>query len=126
MSEVFLFPLSALDEPGSKGFDVELDGARLAGFVVRRDATLHAYRNSCPHTGAPLEWQPDQFLDIGGSFIECALHGALFGIDDGRCVRGPCVGQHLQPLTVVIRDDGVWLQGPAAGAEHDDPSASDR
>lgn len=116
MSEVFLFPLSTIEDPGSKGFDVELDGEWLSGFVVRKHGGVHAYRNRCPHTGASLEWQPDQFLDIGDSFIQCALHGALFSIEDGRCLRGPCVGQHLQPLAIRLHDDAVWLIEPGSDA----------
>lgn len=119
MSEVFLFPLAALEDPGSKGFDVELDGERLSGFVVRKRGVVRAYRNRCPHTGASLEWQPDQFLDIADSFIQCALHGALFGIDDGRCLRGPCVGQYLQPLEIAVRDDGIWLRGPLPSGDQE-------
>ncbi len=117
MKDIRLFPLSTVAEPGSRGFEAELDGSMLSGFVVRKAGLLRAYRNHCPHTGAPLEWQPDQFLDIGDSFIQCALHGALFDVDEGRCLRGPCVGEHLQPLQVRVHDGDVWLQVPPASVE---------
>lgn len=98
--------LAEIDEPGAKGASVDgLTGIPL--FVVHKDGEIHAYRNRCPHTGAPLEWMPDQFLDLDKSFIECALHGALFRADNGYCLRGPCVGQSLQALGVRIEAEFV-------------------
>ena len=76
-------------------------------FVVRKDGILAAYRNCCPHTGAPLEWLPDQFLDLDNSFIQCAIHGALFRPEDGYCLRGPCVGQSLEPLALEVVDGRI-------------------
>lgn len=99
-------PVEAIDEPGSRGF--ALDGSGGADlFVVRKDGQVHAYRNRCPHTGAPLEWQPHQFLDIDNGFVECALHGALFRVGDGYCLRGPCVGQSLESLPVEVPEGRI-------------------
>jgi nitrite reductase/ring-hydroxylating ferredoxin subunit len=81
-------------------------------FVVRKDGVLAAYRNRCPHTGAPLEWLPDQFLDLENSFIECALHGALFRPEDGYCLRGPCVGASLEGLELEVVDGRVQVTLP--------------
>lgn len=89
-----------------RGFDLE-DGTAL--LLIRRGESVVAWRNSCPHRGIRLEWQPDQFLDYEKQFIQCATHGALFGIDDGICIAGPCPGEQLEPLTVEIRDGEVWL-----------------
>lgn len=102
-----LFPLHEVADPGAKGF--YLQEAGVDGFVVRRGDTVRAYRNSCPHTGAPLEWMPDQFLNLDGNLIQCALHGALFQIHDGRCIAGPCAGKWLQPLTLEVRDGRILL-----------------
>lgn len=103
-------PLCRLDdlaEGQSKGFAIGLD-ARYADIVVVRTRTgIYAYRNRCPHTGAPMEWEPDQFLDYSGTAIQCGIHGALFRIDDGYCVSGPCARQFLQRVAVIERDG--WL-----------------
>jgi len=97
-----------LDDPGSIGCRLEgMDGVPF--FLVRKDSQLHAYRNRCPHTGAPLEWMPDQFLDLDKSFIECAMHGALFRTDNGYCLRGPCAGQSLEALGVREVNDRVQV-----------------
>jgi nitrite reductase/ring-hydroxylating ferredoxin subunit len=114
MSEIRLCDLDALGDPGTLGFEIPLGDAQLplALFVVRKGDRVYGYRNSCPHTGAPLEWLPNQFLDRDNSFIECALHGALFDIAEGRCLRGPCVGDSLQRVAVTVRDGAVWLASP--------------
>jgi len=42
--------------------------------------------------------------------LQCATHGALFLIESGECVVGPCAGQFLQPLPGIEQDDSIWLQ----------------
>ena len=70
--------------------------------MVRKHGKLFGYINRCPHTGAPLDWNPDQFLDADGAYILCATHGALFEIDSGLCVYGPCINQRLEPLPLEV------------------------
>ena len=69
-------------------------------FAIRWDNNLYAYWNSCPHMGIPLNWMPEKFLDLDGVFLQCSSHGALFKIDDGERVGGPCVGDRLTPVTL--------------------------
>ncbi len=83
------------------------DGGGL--ILVRKNGRVHAYRNRCPHTGAPLDWQPGQFLDPSGERLLCALHGALFRIEDGACLGGPCQGEGLEPLSLIERDGRLYL-----------------
>ena len=94
----------------SKGIVLQPAG-RYADLIVVRTATgCFAYRNCCPHTGAPLEWEPDRFLDVTGTLIQCGLHGALFRIEDGYCLAGPCAQQRLQAVAVTEQDG--WLVSP--------------
>ena len=95
-----------LAEGQSRGF--EING--LALLLVRRAGQVYAWRNSCPHRGIPLEWMPDQFLDHSGSLIQCATHGALFLIENGECVAGPCSGQYLQKIAIQEQDGVLFLQ----------------
>lgn len=92
-------------EGQSRGF--EIAGEKL--FAVRKDGQLYAYRNRCPHRGIPLEWLPDQFLDVSASLIQCATHGALFLIESGECVAGPCAGQSLQELVIREDEQAIWV-----------------
>lgn len=93
-------------EGQSRGFEI----AEEKLFAVRKDGQLYAYRNRCPHRGIPLEWLPDQFLDASASLIQCATHGALFLIESGECVAGPCAGQSLQELAIREDDQGIWVE----------------
>ena len=74
--------------------------------IVRSGNRAFAYVNSCPHARSPLDWTPDRFMSRDGRHIQCATHGALFEIETGRCVSGPCIGQHLTPVPVIVTDDG--------------------
>jgi nitrite reductase/ring-hydroxylating ferredoxin subunit len=102
-----------IPDGGAKGFGPPAGG--LTGlFGVRRSAEIFVYVNSCPHIGVPLDWVPDRFLTADGSRIVCATHGAEFAIDDGECVRGPCLGDRLEAVMIQVKD-GVILVAEDAG-----------
>lgn len=105
--------LDEIGDPGSRGFD-RVPGAA-PFFVVRRRNEVFAYRNRCPHAGAPLDWRPGAFLSAGRDMVLCSMHGALFEIGSGVCVRGPCRGDALSAVPVEVRGGGVYL--PAAPGE---------
>ncbi|HDY84607.1 hypothetical protein LCGC14_1038450 [marine sediment metagenome] len=109
MSSHFLCHNKDLAELQSLGFTVETEQGLLELFLVRQDDKVQAYQNHCPHLGIPLNWQPDQFLSLEGLHIQCSTHGALFNVDDGHCIVGPCVGQNLITLPIEHRDDEIWL-----------------
>lgn len=118
--------LEDLADGRSRGFDPLREG-RDTMFVVRRGERLFAWRNACPHHDrARMAWKKDEFLNGDHSQIMCGAHGALFEIETGECTLGPCLGQHLTPVALVIRDGEVWIDGPyapglrkRAGAHHD-------
>jgi nitrite reductase/ring-hydroxylating ferredoxin subunit len=110
---VLICALERLEEPGSYGFSIDYAGEQVDGFVVRRDNECFAYRNSCPHTGSPLDWIEHQFLDVEGALIQCAVHDARFLIESGECVFGPCPGESLESLPIEVRDDNIYLLGVA-------------
>ena len=104
--------LCALEEipvPGGRGFTLDTGALPARIFIVRAGGRVRAYVNSCPHVGTPLDWQPDQFLDAGGTLIQCSTHGALFRIDDGYCIQGPCAGGALRKVQIEVRDGEVYL-----------------
>ncbi len=105
-----------LGDGESKGFSLTDDVSTQEVFVVRRGDELYAFVNRCPHTGVELNWQPDRFLDIGQRYIQCSVHGALFRLEDGMCLRGPCVGQRLRRLRLLLHGEDVYLAGEAAQA----------
>ncbi len=96
-----------LAEGQSRGF--ERDGRKL--LALRKAGRVYVYVNRCPHRGIPLEWLPDQFLDASASLIQCATHGALFLLESGECVAGPCAGQSLQAVPCEENQQGIWIDG---------------
>ena len=78
---------------------------------MRRGPAVHAYVNRCPHRGTPLDLVPDQLFHRDGRHLVCATHGAIFRVEDGVCISGPCYGDQLTPVPLADRD-GV-LHAPA-------------
>jgi nitrite reductase/ring-hydroxylating ferredoxin subunit len=78
-------------------------------FAVRQGNSIFAYWNLCPHRNSPLNWVPNQFLDTDNQLIQCALHGALFEIDSGLCIAGPCSGDSLQPVELRCEDHFYYV-----------------
>jgi nitrite reductase/ring-hydroxylating ferredoxin subunit len=101
--------LHEIEDPGSKGMTVSSPAGLQDIFIVRLGDDAHGYLTSCPHTGAPLDWTPDRFLDLDGRYIQCAMHGALFRIEDGRCIAGPCNGDRLTRVPVRVEAGVVYV-----------------
>jgi len=101
--------LDEIADGAAKGFELG-DGPEacepLEIFVVRAGPRAYAYRNVCPHTGSPLDWQPDDFMSEDASHVMCHTHGALFEIADGFCIAGPCAGDRLRPVAIEIDGAG--------------------
>jgi nitrite reductase/ring-hydroxylating ferredoxin subunit len=106
---VKLCDLDDVEEGSSNGFFLERDGRMESFMVIRRDGEVFVYVNSCPHIGAPLDFMPGKFLNPDKTHILCSSHGALFRIEDGLCVSGPCPDQSLTQVKVAVRDGGVYL-----------------
>jgi len=101
--------LADIPEGTSRGFSIQTPAGYQDIFLVHKQGRVFAYMNSCPHTGGPLDWVPDRFLDLDGKLIQCATHAALFRIENGDCIAGPCTGKALTAVTVEIRNEEVFL-----------------
>jgi nitrite reductase/ring-hydroxylating ferredoxin subunit len=101
--------LDALAETDSRGFSFGSGAERCEVFLVRKAGRLHAYVNQCPHVGTPLDWREDHFLNLERTLILCATHGALFRIEDGYCVAGPCLGKRLRPVALEIEQGEIRI-----------------
>lgn len=97
-----LCPLRTLADPGARNFVLQLGDAYFHGFVVRKGEQVHGYVDRCPHAGFPLAQQLDDYLTRSGELIQCDWHGALFRIEDGVCIGGPCGGARLTPWPVRV------------------------
>lgn len=101
-----LCSVDAIEEESAQGFNV----AGRSIFAVKKEGAVFVYVNSCPHIGIQLEFQPNQFLDTENRFIQCSNHGALFEIETGACIVGPCSGQSLIPVEFQIKDNHIVIK----------------
>lgn len=113
-SRVFATPpgvtLGAVDliaEGTARNFVLQLRAGRFHGFVVRRGDKVIGYVDRCPHMGVPLAQQLDGYLSPAGDRIVCSWHGAVFRIEDGECLGGPCPNTRLTPWPVTVRDGKI-------------------
>ena len=69
-------------------------GGREVGVLLDRDGAARAFRNRCPHHGAPLcegtvrprlGGAPGSYRLEGSSVLHCPWHGWQFELDSGRC-----------------------------------------
>src|SRR5450755_4508331 len=89
-------------------FDVLEYNQPVRAFALRFEGRVVAYLNRCVHVPTELDWQPGEFLDADREFIVCAIHGATYAPQSGRCAGGPCGQGRLLPIEAFERDDAVW------------------
>ncbi len=116
-----------IGEAAGKGFVLGEGRWKREIFVVRKAGRIFGYVNSCPHAGTPIDWMPDRFFTNDGAFLICATHGALFEVEDGMCVRGPCRGLSLDQVPVAEEaGDILLLEEDVAPPEVSSPGNPDR
>ncbi|MEG8024307.1 Rieske 2Fe-2S domain-containing protein [Sphingomonas aurantiaca] len=106
-----LAPVDAVAEGKARNFVVQMRAGRFHGFVVRKDDAVVGYVDRCPHMGLPLAQVLDDYLTPRGDLIACSWHSALFEIDSGVCVGGPCGGTRLTPWPVAVVDGMIVTTG---------------
>ncbi len=80
-------------------------------FITQRDGAFYAYQNLCPHLQTELEFLENQFLDQDQEYIQCSTHGALFEVETGECISGPCLGDKLEKVNIRVHSDGgIYLE----------------
>lgn len=99
-----LGPIDMVAQGKARNIVIQMKAGRFHGFVVRRDDAVYGYVDRCPHAGLPLTQELDGYLTPDGGMIACQWHGALFRIEDGECVGGPCVGRFLESWPVAVSE----------------------
>jgi nitrite reductase/ring-hydroxylating ferredoxin subunit len=108
-ASIKLCSLNEIEDGNSGRFFAETDGQMKNYIVVRKGTVAFVYLNSCPHIGTPLDFSTGRFLSPDKSMIMCSTHGALFKIEDGYCVSGPCADQSLGAVSFEIRGEVIYL-----------------
>ncbi|MGD0679108.1 MAG: Rieske 2Fe-2S domain-containing protein [Polyangiaceae bacterium] len=123
------FALCSVDDvPNRTAKPIALKGLNAKGeietcplVIVRWDDQFYGYINACPHTPTALDARaPGQFFNQERSHLMCDRHGALFEVDTGLCLDGPCVGEGLPPLSIKVIDGSICL-ADVQMVERDEP-----
>ncbi|HTG38289.1 Rieske (2Fe-2S) protein [Sphingomonas sp.] len=104
---VTLASVEAIADGATRNFVLKLRAGRFHGFVVRRGDGVVGYVDRCPHMGVPLAQRLDDYLSPDGTRIVCSWHGAIFRLEDGECLGGPCPGTRLTPWPVTVQDGQI-------------------
>lgn len=107
MSEQRLCALADIEDGGSAAFRITVEERAVELMAIRRRAAVFVYVNACPHWGSPLDLYPGRFLNREGTLIQCSTHGAQFRIEDGYCIKRPCLGTALEPVPCTVCEDEV-------------------
>ncbi len=105
--------LADIPDRDSRAFTITSNNEEREIFAVRLGNEVFAYVNVCPHRQMALNWKPDVFLAYDKSRIVCTMHAATFDIRQGHCLTGPCPGQSLESVPIVI-EDGIVRLGACA------------
>ena len=103
MSALPLARLAELPDPCA----LVVQAGDMALVLTRKGNRVLAFRNRCPHAGYPLQRHDGRIVVQEGRYIVCGAHGASFSFD-GACAGGPCNGDGLEPVALVVRDGIVW------------------
>jgi nitrite reductase/ring-hydroxylating ferredoxin subunit len=76
--------------------------------LTRAGDRILAFRNRCPHAGYPLQRSDGRILVQEDRYMVCGGHGASFTFD-GQCAGGPCNGDALERVAIVVRDGIISL-----------------
>ncbi len=79
--------------------------------IARHQGRFYGYVNCCPHQAARLDFEPKQFMDPSLRFLLCGKHGAQFDIVSGICRDGPCKGQKLERVEIIVDQDEICVVG---------------
>ena len=101
--------LSDIEEGSATNAVIELADGHRHLILTRKADEVNVFLNSCPHTGVRLDWKVGVFLTVDKAHLQCSTHGALFELDSGFCVAGPCINQRLVKLQTKVYDQAIYV-----------------
>lgn len=96
---------------------IEINGVEIA--VINVDGNLYAYRNACPHQGAPMVYgsvtgtllpcdQGEYKYGHDQEIIRCPLHSWEFNLTTGKSMFDPCKVS-IKKYEVTVEKDNVVI-----------------
>ena len=101
--------LDALADPCAIPVRLDASDTFCSVIVTRRGEAIAAFRNLCPHAGircsAPMAASSCR---TGASWCARGM-GRASALETGACAGGPCNGDGLTPVAIVVRDGAVLV-----------------
>jgi nitrite reductase/ring-hydroxylating ferredoxin subunit len=104
-----LCSVNDISAPGGLEITLRESGETRYLAVFRLGGEVRAYLNTCPHQGRNLNFGPAEFLFTAEGQLVCPHHGACFNVSTGICTDGPCKGDSLTPVDIVVESGQVLL-----------------
>jgi len=99
-------------DPSTASFSVKIRGKIIKGFVVRKGAFFYAYQNLCKHLPVTLDLNDNSFFNHDKTLLQCQMHGALYEMESGLCIGGPCESARLRSLPFQETDSQLIVTFP--------------
>ncbi len=99
-------------DQSAKSFKTKVKGRIFRGIVVRKGDKFFAYQNLCQHLPITLDLNDDGFFNHEKTHLQCHMHGAMYEIETGVCVAGPCVGAGLVALELAEEPSRLLVKIP--------------
>lgn len=96
----------------ARSFTTKIRGRLFRGFVVLKAGRYYAYQNLCQHLPITLDLNDDDFFTHDKRHLQCHMHGAMYEIESGLCVAGPCEGSRLRPLELKEEETRLVIHIP--------------
>jgi len=108
ISGAVLARVADLPDNGAIALDFARGEQRFSVLLARRGDAVFAFENVCPHARYPLERPDGRVVVQQERYLVCSMHGASFEMSSGACAGGPCNGDGLTGVAIIVRD-GVVL-----------------
>ena len=99
-------------EGSVKPFKAKVEGKLFHGLLVKKNGKFYAYRNLCKHLPVTLDLLDGNFVNHEETLIQCHMHGALYELETGYCIEGPCQGANLDCLEIKVEEKRVVITVP--------------
>jgi len=96
----------------TRSFQVVVKGKLFQGFVVKKGGRYFAYQNLCQHLPITLDLRDSDFFTHDKQFLQCHMHGAMYEVETGFCIAGPCQGARLVALELQEEEGRVVISIP--------------
>ena len=96
----------------AQSFTTKIRGEVFHGFVIKKNNKYFAYQNLCRHLSVTLDLNDADFFTHDKKHLQCQMHGAIYEIETGLCIAGPCVGAKLISIPFSEEENRLVIKVP--------------